>query len=63
MSKAKRDSGYSGQRMLNMKLPGRKKKGIPQRFMDAVKKDMQSIGVIEEDARVGLTQMSHCGDP
>lgn len=63
MSKAKRDSGYTGQRMLNMKLPGRKKKGRPQRFTDAVKKDMQSIGVIEEDARVGLTQMSHCGDP
>lgn len=46
----RRESGYSGQRMLNMKLPVMKKRGKPQRtFLNVVKEDKQRIGVIEED--------------
>lgn len=45
----RRESGYSGQRMLNMKLPVMKKRGKPQRtFLNVVKEDKQRIGVIEE---------------
>lgn len=45
------DKGYVGRRMLNMDLPGRRKRGRPKRrFMDAVKEDMQVVGVTEEGA-------------
>ncbi|PME06485.1 hypothetical protein A8A06_13560 [Escherichia coli] len=62
----RRDSGYIGQRMLKMELPGRRRRGRPQRrFMDVVKEDMQRVGVREEDARdrVRWRQMIRCGDP
>lgn len=37
--------------MLNVELSGRKKRGRPQgRFMHAVREDMQSVGVTQEDA-------------
>ncbi|XP_063875044.1 uncharacterized protein LOC135108200 [Scylla paramamosain] len=45
------DEGYVGMRMLDMDLPGRRKRGRPKRrFMDAVKGDMQMVGVTEEGA-------------
>lgn len=38
--------------MLNMKLPGTRKMEMPQRrFKNAVKEDVQRVGVTEEDAR------------
>lgn len=44
----RRDSGYSGQGMLKMDLPGRKKRGRPQgRFIDAVKEDVKVLGLRE----------------
>ncbi|XP_063885538.1 uncharacterized protein LOC135113848 [Scylla paramamosain] len=45
------DEGYVGRRMLDVEEPGRRKRGKPKRrFMDAVKKDMQVVGVTEEGA-------------
>uniref|UniRef100_A0A3Q0SSR8 NADH dehydrogenase [ubiquinone] 1 beta subcomplex subunit 6 n=1 Tax=Amphilophus citrinellus TaxID=61819 RepID=A0A3Q0SSR8_AMPCI len=47
----RRDSGYTGERVLEMELPDRRKRGRPQRrFLDVVKEDMQRVGVTEEDA-------------
>lgn len=44
----RRESGYVGQKMLKMELPGKRKSGRPQkRFMDVVKKDMLEVGVTE----------------
>lgn len=38
--------GYTEKRMLNKKIQSRRKKGRPQtRFMDAVKEDIQRVGV------------------
>lgn len=46
----RRDSGYTGQRKVNMKLSARRKRGRPQRrFMDVAKEDMQRAGVTEVD--------------
>lgn len=43
------DGGYAGQRILDMELPDRRKRGIPQRrFMDVEKED---INVREVDPR------------
>jgi len=47
----RRDSGYIGRRMLEMELPGRRKRGRPKRrSMDAVREDMQIVGVRVGDA-------------
>lgn len=55
------DCGYTGQRMLTMELPGRRKIRSPQRrFMDEVKEDMRWVGLIEKDVRDKTIQ---CGDP
>ena len=46
----RRDRGYIGRRMLERELPGRRQRGRPKkRFMDAVKEDMQVVGVRLED--------------
>ena len=46
------DSGYIGKRMLEMELPGRRRRGRPKRrFMDVVKEDMQVVGVRVEDTK------------
>lgn len=48
----RKDGRYIGQRMLIMQLPGKRRKGRPQRrFMDVVTEDVQRVGVTEEDAR------------
>ena len=48
----RRDEAYAGRRMLEIDLPGRRKRGRPKRiFMDAVKEDMIEMGVTEEDAK------------
>ena len=62
----RRDEGYVGRRMLDMDLPGRRRRGRPKRrFMDAVKEDMQVVGVTEEDAedRARWRRVIRCGDP
>lgn len=46
----KKDSGYIGQRMLEIKLPGRSRRGRPRSgFMDVVKGDMEMVGVRVEE--------------
>ncbi|XP_063849720.1 uncharacterized protein LOC135094103 [Scylla paramamosain] len=60
------DEGYVGRRMLDMDLPGRRKRGRPKRrFMEAVKGDMQVVGVTEEDTedRAYWRRVIRCGDP
>lgn len=53
----RRDSGYTGQRKVNMKLSARRKRGRPQRrFMDVAKEDMQRAGVTEVDPRDRVRQ-------
>uniref|UniRef100_A0AAR2IIP7 SWI/SNF related, matrix associated, actin dependent regulator of chromatin, subfamily c, member 1a n=1 Tax=Pygocentrus nattereri TaxID=42514 RepID=A0AAR2IIP7_PYGNA len=54
----RRNSGYIGQRMLEMELPGRRRTGRPQRrFMDVVKVDMEMQLKEEEDFFFYLTNM------
>ena len=64
----RRDSDYIGRRMMRLELPGRKPRRRPKRrFMDAVKEDMQSVGVREEDAEeedgIRFRRMICSGDP
>ena len=41
-----------GRKVLGMALPGRRKRRRPKRrFMDAVKEDMNLVGVVEDDAQ------------
>lgn len=48
----KRDSGYTGKRMLNVELSGRRKSEKPQRrFVDVVKGGVQGVGMTEEDVK------------
>lgn len=52
--------------MVGIELPGRQKRGRPQRgFTDVVKEDTQRAGVTEEDARDRMRwrQMTHRVDP
>ena len=50
----RRDSGYIGRRMLELELPGRRRRGRPKRFRDAESEDMQLVGVTVEDRGNGL---------
>ena len=62
----RRDSGDIGRRRLEMELPGRRPRGRPERrFMDAVKEDMQVVGVRVEDTknRLKWKTVIRCGDP
>ena len=62
----RRDSGHIGRRMLEMELPGRRQRGWPKRrFMDAVKENMQVVGVSVEDTenRLKWKAVIPCGDP
>ena len=46
----RKDVGYIGRRMLRIELPGKRKRGRPnRRFMDAVRKNMAVVKVTEED--------------
>ena len=46
----RRDSGAIGRRILEMELLGRRRRGSPKRrFMDAVREDIQVVGVRVED--------------
>jgi hypothetical protein len=47
----RRNEEYVGKRVLNMGLPGTRRRGRPKRrFMDVVREDMRELGVTEEDA-------------
>jgi len=62
----RRDDDYIGKRVLDMELPGTRRRGRPKRrFMDVVKEDMRELGVSDMDAmnREGWRRKIRCGDP
>ena len=62
----RRDEEYIGKRMLEMQLPGNRRRGRPRRrFMDGVLEDMKIVGVSEKDVsdRVRWRKAIRCGDP
>ena len=62
----RRDQEYVGRKMMEMELPGRRRRGRPKRrFLDVVKEDMKEVGVKEmdiEDRKMWRT-MIRCGHP
>ncbi|XP_047499085.1 uncharacterized protein LOC125045702 [Penaeus chinensis] len=47
----RRDEVYVGRRVMDMRLPGRRKRGSPKlRWTNCVRRDLDSIGAKEEDA-------------
>ena len=62
----RRDQEYVGRKMMEMELPGKRRRGRPKRrFLDAVKEDMQEVGVKETDVedRKMWRMMIRCGHP
>ena len=50
----RRDQEYVGRRIMEMKLPGKRKRGRPKRrFADVVKEDMGKIGAKKTDIKDG----------
>lgn len=43
--------------ILNMEMPGKAKRGRPERFMDLVKEDMFRVGVTKEATRDSVRWM------
>ena len=62
----RRDQEYVGRKMMEMELPGKRKRGRPKRrFLDVVKEDMGEVGAKEmnvEDRKV-WKMMICCGHP
>ena len=62
----RRDQEYVGRKMMEMELLGKRRRGRPKRrFLDAVKEDMQEVGVKETDVedRKMWRMMICCGHP
>ena len=56
----RRDQEYVGRRVMEMELPGKRKRGRPKRrFLDVVKEGMGNIGAREKD----IENRIHCGNP
>lgn len=51
----RRECGYIGQKMMNMELSGRRRKG--RMFMVVVKDNMQRVGVMEADVEKGQSNV------
>ena len=61
-----REKSYVGKRMMEIAVPGRRKRGRPRkRWMDLAKEDMERVGAREGDKvdRVKWRIFSCCGDP
>ena len=54
-----------GKRMMEMAVPGRRKRGRPSRWMNLVREDMKRVGAREGDEvnQVKLRILLCCGDP
>ena len=62
----RRDQEYVGRKMMEMELPGKRKRGRPKRrFLDVVKEDMKEVGAKEMDIedRKMWRMMIRCGHP
>ena len=62
----RRDQKYVGRKKIEMKLPGKRKRGRPKRrFLDVVKEDMGEVGTKETDVadRNVWRMMIRCGHP
>ena len=62
----RREAEYVGRRTLEMEVPGRRKSGRPRkRWLDGVRENMESVGVVEEDVvnRGVWRKKMRCGDP
>ena len=62
----RREEDYVGKRMMEVAVPGRKKRGRPRRsWMDFVRKDMERVGAREGDEidRMKWKILLRCGDP
>ena len=61
-----RDQEYVGRKIMEMELPGKRRRGRPKRrFLDVVKEDMREIGTKETDVedRKMWRMMIRCGHP
>ena len=61
-----REEGYVGKTMMEMTVPGRKKRGRPRRrWMNLAREDMERVGAKEGDEvdRKKWKILSRCGDP
>ena len=62
----RRDQEYVGRKMMEMELPGKRRRGRPmRRFLDVAKKDMGEVGAKETDVedRKMWRMMIRCGHP
>ena len=62
----RREKDYMGKRMMEMAVPGIRKRGRPKRrWMDLVREDMEKVGAREGDKvdQVKWRLLSRCGDP
>ena len=62
----RRDQEYVGRKIMEMELPGKRRRGRPKRrFLDVVKEDMKEVGVKEMDIedRKMWRMMIRCGHP
>ena len=62
----RRDQEYVGRKMMEMELPGKRRRGRPKRiFLDVVKQDMGEVGAKETDVenRKMCRMMICCGHP
>ena len=62
----RREEDYVGKRVMEMAVPGRRKRGRPRRrWMDLVREDMERVKAREGDEvdRVKWRLLSRCGDP
>ena len=62
----RREEGYVGKTMMEMVVPGRKKRGRPRiRWMDLAREDMERVGAREGNKidRENWKILSRCGDP
>ena len=62
----RRDQEYVGRKMMEMELPGKRRRGRPKRrFLDVVKEDMEKVGVKETDVESSTVwrKMIRCGYP
>ena len=62
----RRDQEYVGRKMMEVELPGKRKRGRPKRrFLNVVKEDMGKVGAKETDVedRTVCRKIIHCGYP